>query len=137
MKSYKQFLLEYNEINQEHDHGNLEGYVVDTNKDQLDNYLSSNGVSKKVIDELKSRVKRIAIIKNMEVDDDKRGQKIGTELLDNAIDDAYEKNAEAIILIADKSEDNKFDLEKWYQKYGFEKIVTTSNNDSLMLLHEE
>lgn len=137
MKTFKQLILEYNEINQDHDHGSLEGYVVDTNKAQLVNYLSSNGISKNVIDELKSKVNRIAIIKNLEVDDDKRGQKIGTELLDNAIEDAYEKHAQAIILIADKSEDNKFDLEKWYERYGFEKIATTNNNDSLMLLHEE
>ena len=53
------------------------------------------------------------------------------------IDDAYENGAEAIFLIADAGENNKFDLTKWYESYGFEKIAKTSNSDNLMLLHEE
>ena len=137
MKTYKQFIKEINHIDQSHKHGNLEGYVVDTDKEQLENYLDSQGVNKKIINDIKSKFKKIGIIKNIEIDIDQRNKKIGTKLLDNAIDSAYENDAEAIILIADTSEDNKFDIVKWYQNYGFEKIGKTSNNDILMLLADE
>lgn len=137
LKSFNLFIIETTDISQYHDHGNVEGYVVDTNREQLKNFFSSNGVPANVIKEYLTKFKRVGIIKNMEVEIEKRGKGVGKKLFDDAIDAAYEEGAEAIFLIADTSEDNKFDLTRWYESYGFEKIAKTSNSDYLMLLHEE
>ena len=137
IKSFSNFILETTDISQDHEHGSIDAYVVDTSREQLGNFFSSNGVPAKVANEYKKKFNKIAIIKNMEVELEKRGKGIGKKLFDQVIDDAYENGAEAIFLIADANEDNKFDLTKWYESYGFEKIAKTSNSDTLMLLHEK
>ena len=55
--------------------------------------------------------------------------------MSNAIDSAYDNDAEAIILVADTGESNEFDLVNWYNNYGFEKIGDASG-DPIMLLAE-
>jgi len=46
----------------------------------------------------------------MYVDDDYRGQGIGNDLVSNAIDDAANNGADAILLVSDTDEDNPFDF---------------------------
>ena len=75
----------------------------------------------------------MALIRNMYVDDDYRGQGIGNDLVSNAIDDAANNGADAIILVSDTDEDNPFDLTKWYEGFGFE-IVGTAGNNPVMIL---
>jgi len=103
----------------------------------LKNFLSSNGISGAITKQYLNKFDRVGIVKNMEVELEQRGKGIGKKLFDKMIDDAYDEGAEAIFLIADTGEKNKFDLVRWYQSYGFEKIAKTSNSDYLMLLHEE
>ena len=85
-------------ISQAVDGGSLEGYVVDSDQPQLNNYLSSQGASTDVISSIQQRFKRIAIIRNMYVDEDRRGQGIGNDLVGNAIDSADRAGARAIVL---------------------------------------
>lgn len=122
-------------ISQENDGGSLEGYVVDTDQPQLKNYLSGHHVSTKLIVKLVTKFKRIAIIKNLYVDEDYRNKGFGRDLLDHAIDSAYEADAEAILLIADTEEQNAFDLIQWYKNYGFE-IIGHGDSNPIMLLNE-
>lgn len=123
-----------NHINQYHeDGGSLEGYIVDTDQPQIENYLTGQGASTELIDAIKHRYHRIAIIRNMWVDEEMRGGGIGTDLLGQAIGDAFAFGAEAILLVADMAESNYMPLDKWYEKFGFVKIGSASG-DPVMLL---
>jgi ribosomal protein S18 acetylase RimI-like enzyme len=123
-------------ISQSNSGGSLEGYVVDTDKPQLKNYLESQGASEQLINNIASKFGRISIIKNMYIDDDSRGQGLGSNLLNNAIDDSYDRGAEAILLIADVHESNEFSIVDWYKNYGFE-IIGDAGGDPIMLLDEQ
>lgn len=137
LKSFSTFITEVTDISQDHEHGNVDAYVVDTNREQLKNFLSSNGVPETITKQYLNKFRRVGIIKNMEVELENRGKGIGKKLFDQVIDQAYDEGAEAIFLIADVGEKNQFDLVRWYQSYGFDKIAKTTNSDYLMILHEE
>lgn len=116
--------------------GSLDGYVVDTSSEQLENYLYNFSMKTGVISNIQNKYNRIALIKNLHVDDQYRGAGLGNKLLSDAIDQAYDNGAEAIILIADIHDSNKFDIQRWYEGYGFEKVTNTSEGP-LMILAEE
>jgi len=115
------------------DGGSLEGYVVDSSSPQLTNYLHSQAASDNVIDQIKSQFTRIAILRNLSVDEDMRGQGIGNDLVSDAIDNSVYNGAEAIVLVSDTGEDNAFDLTKWYEGFGFE-IYGSAAGDPIMIL---
>lgn len=124
-------------ISQNNDGGSLEGYVVDTNQPNVRNYLQSQHVDEKTINKLISQFNRIGLIRNMYVDDESQGQGYGTDLMNNAIDMAFDEGAEAIILVADLSEENKVDLVKWYNNYGFETIGNAAGDPLMMLVPDK
>jgi ribosomal protein S18 acetylase RimI-like enzyme len=132
MKSLE-FITEQQSISQHTDNGSLEGYVVFTDKPNISNYLSGQGVPYKLINQIIKKYKVVGLIRNIYVDDDSRGQGIGNDLVSNAIDNAADAGAEAIILVSDVSEENKFDLTKWYESFGFE-VVGSAGGDPIMLL---
>jgi ribosomal protein S18 acetylase RimI-like enzyme len=132
MKSFE-FITEQKSISQQIDGGSLEGYVVSTDKPNISNYLQSQGVTPELINHITKKYKTLGLIRNMYVDDDYRGQGIGNDLVGNAIDDAANDGADAIILVSDTDEDNPFDLTKWYEGFGFE-VVGTAGNNPLMIL---
>ncbi len=115
------------------DGGSLEGYVIDSSAPNLTNYLHSQGASDDVINNIKSQYTRIAILRNMSVDEDNRGQGLGNYLVSNAIENAAYNGAEAIVLVSDTGEDNQFDLTKWYEGFGFE-IHGSASGDPVMIL---
>jgi ribosomal protein S18 acetylase RimI-like enzyme len=122
-------------IDQEDDEGGVEGYVVDTNQEQLRNYLSGQRVPKDLIDELQGRHTRIAIIKNVWVNEDQRGTGIGSRLMEAAIDDAASKGAEAVILLAQADDhQDQTKLVQWYQSYGFRSVGSTPSGYPVMVL---
>lgn len=128
---------ELNHISQYHeDGGSLEGYVVDTDQPQLENYLTSQGAAPELIAALRSRYNRIAIIRNMWVDEELRGGGIGTDLVGQAIGDAFSSGAEAIVLVADMAESNVMPLDKWYESFGFN-TVGVAGGDPVMVLDRE
>jgi ribosomal protein S18 acetylase RimI-like enzyme len=110
----------------------IEGYVVDTDKENLANYLMSQGAPAEIAEKIKNQFERIGIIKNIWVDDEKRNDGIGNALLWQGVDAAIDLDAEAMILVADKSEGNEFDLVKWYESYDFE-IIGRAGGDPVML----
>lgn len=121
------------DINQHLDGGDLEGYVTDTDKINYRNYLESQGADQELIDHIGQKYDRIGILRNMYVDDDMRNQGIGNQLVGSAIDDAIELGAKAIILVADMSESNEIDLQKWYKGFGFS-TIGQAGSDPVMLL---
>jgi len=132
MKSFE-FITEQKSISQHTEGGSLEGYVMSTDKPNINNYLQSQGATPELINNITNRYKTLALIRNMYVDDDYRGQGIGNDLVSNAIDDAASNGADAIILVSDTDEDNPFDLTKWYEGFGFE-IVGTAGTNPVMTL---
>ena len=128
-----ELLLEQVYIHQSNKGGNLEGYVVDSDKPQLTNYLSSQGADNNLINQLKQKYKTIVIIRNMYVDEDQRGQGYGNQLVNDAIDDAAGNLADAIICVADMSEDNNINLVQWYKNFGFE-VIGKAGSDPVMVL---
>jgi ribosomal protein S18 acetylase RimI-like enzyme len=128
-----EFITEQKSITQHTEGGSLEGYVMSTDKPNINNYLQSQGATPELINNITKRYKTLALIRNMYVDDDYRGQGIGNDLVSNAIDDAANNGADAIILVSDTDEDNPFDLTKWYEGFGFE-IVGTAGNNPVMIL---
>jgi GNAT superfamily N-acetyltransferase len=127
---------EYTEIahDTENDEGNIFGYVVDTDEEQLVNYFVMNhGVSMDVIDAIKAEYKTIAIARGMTVEDEHMNKGHGTELLEAFIEEAAENGAQAILIVADIYEDNEFDLVKWYERWGFQTITQTSAGPMMIL----
>jgi ribosomal protein S18 acetylase RimI-like enzyme len=120
-------------LNHSVDGGSLEGYVVDSDQPQLTNYLESQGATPDVISAIKNKYNRVAIIRNMYVDEDQRGQGIGNDLVGGAIDNAAEQGARAIVLVSDSAEDNAMDLTSWYEGFGFEQ-VGQAGGDPVMVM---
>jgi ribosomal protein S18 acetylase RimI-like enzyme len=132
MKSFE-FITEQKSISQHTEGGSLEGYVVSTDKPNISNYLQSQGATPELINQVTKKYKTLGLIRNMYVDDDNRGQGIGNDLVSNAIDDAANDGADAIILVSDTDEDNSFDLTKWYEGFGFEVVGIAGNNPVMIL----
>ena len=128
-----EFITEQKSITQHTEGGSLEGYVMSTDKPNINNYLQSQGATPELINNITKRYKTLALIRNMYVDDDYRGQGIGNDLVSNAIDAAANNDADAIILVSDTEENNPFDLTKWYEGFGFE-VVGTAGNNPIMIL---
>lgn len=125
-----------NRINQYHEDGaSLEGYVVDTDQPQIENYLSGQGASAELIQTLKQKYHRVGIVRNMWVDEEIRNHGIGTDMLKDAIGDAFAFGADAIILVADMAESNAMPLDKWYESFGFV-TVGTAAGDPVMVLEK-
>lgn len=76
----------------------------------------------------------VAILKNLNVDEEERGNGRGTELLENFLEEAEDKGIEHIFLIADTGEANDFCLVSWYERYGFRKVTSS---EAFPLMHRE
>lgn len=125
-------------IDQEHDNGSLEGYVVDATLPQLQNYLSAQGAEQSVINDLLKKYKRIGVLRNLYVDEDHRNTGIGTSLVDSAINDAFKYGADVVLLVADSNEDNSQlgrSLEDWYKTWGFT-TIGLAGRDPIMVLEK-
>jgi ribosomal protein S18 acetylase RimI-like enzyme len=120
-------------ISQSVDGGSLEGYVVDSSQPQLTNYLQSQGTAADIISAVKNKYARVAIIRNMLVDEDQRGQGIGNELVSNAINNASDHGAQAIVLVSDTAESNSMNLTAWYESFGFEQ-AGIAGGDPVMVM---
>jgi ribosomal protein S18 acetylase RimI-like enzyme len=77
----------------------------------------------------------VAILKNVNVEPEFRGEGIGSSLMDQFFVEADIGDAVSFVLIADTSEqqDGGFDLVRWYEGYGFE-VVGRSGGDPVMVL---
>jgi len=125
------------EIMIEHDHGSAEGYVTDTNSEQFINWFNNRHkiYDQTMIDKFKDKYKSVAFLNNMNVDEDSRGNGYGSEILEDFISDASMHYPDAIILIADteESQNDGFDLVKFYEGYDFE-IVKRYSFGILMIM---
>jgi N-acetylglutamate synthase-like GNAT family acetyltransferase len=109
--------------------GGASGYVVESSREQVRNYLGDfTDQAPKIAAWLTARVGYVGVLKNLNVDEEARGQGTGTRLLEGFLDEALQHQAGAVILIADADEKQQagFDLEHWYASHDFTAVMPTS-----------
>ena len=113
--------------------GSIEGYEVSTDREQLRNWLQKYDKGE-LYETLSNKYDTIAIIKSIHVDDEHRGQGYGNELFEGFIGST---SARAVLLVADRyeSQSEGFNLQKWYEGYGF-KVISDTSSGPLMLLDQ-
>lgn len=121
--------MELIHIEIDENYGSASGYVVESTREQVGNYLSEYSEhSEKIADWLKENVQFIGILKNLNVEENKRGNGYGNELLERFLGEAEQEMASAVILISDDGElqADGFVLDRWYEGYGFVSVQPTS-----------
>lgn len=114
-------------LDNEIEEGYIYGFITDTrSEEQLDSYLEKQG-RYEAVNKIQTSYRKIAILTNMYIEEEERGNGHGSFLLENFIDDASLEEVEAIILVADTGEKNQFDLVRWYNDYDFEVIFSERN----------
>ncbi len=116
----------------------MEGYVCDTGEEQVDNWLSYRHHinDPKLLDMIQTRFKRVAFLNNLNVAEHARGNGHGNYLLEDFLSEATDQGAEACLLIADinETQNEGFDLVKWYEGYGFKIIHPGTGSGPLMMV---
>lgn len=74
----------------------------------------------------------VAILKNVWVDEESRGQGVGSELMSKFFDEAEEASSFVLIADSEQTQNQGFNLAKWYQGYGFE-VVGESGSGPVMV----
>lgn len=118
------------QIECEVDHGCASGYVVDATEVNIRNYLEQHtDLAEAIALKLEQRKERVALLRNIHVDEEHRNQGIGTELVLDFINKAESAGATCYIAICDAGETQKdgFELEAWYNNLGFVRIAKTGS----------
>lgn len=112
------------------EHGSISGYVVDAKKENIRNYLSQHtNLGKTIAWKLAQRDETVALLRNLNVDPEHRGQGIGSELVSSFIEACEQSGATCFILISDEGEEqvNRLNLNAWYEGFGFASVVATGS----------
>ena len=118
----------------------IDAYAVDAHAEQLPNWMSSERFPPKlqrlVLQSVLEMGGDILIIKGMAVDEEVRGQGHGGALLDAVL---AESEAQAGFLIADlhESQQDGFDVVRFYESRGFVSVTRTENGDVFMVWPED
>jgi GNAT superfamily N-acetyltransferase len=134
MKIYK--ISECQLIMDSDEKGSYEGYTCNNNDTNLINFAENEIRDFDNINLFTnhfSKYQKVAIFKSLYVEENFRNQGIGNELVSNFIEEASSKGADVIYLIADEYETNEIDLIKWYESFGFEKLLYTVSGPLMYL----
>lgn len=116
------------------EYGYAEGYEVDPSKEEnAYNFLSQRlgeQAAKEVLAPYIQEGQKVAIIKNLQVREDRRGKGEGTKIFRQILEKV---TAPVVFLEADTGESNAFDLVSWYESYGFEKLPYELDNPIMIL----
>lgn len=66
---------------------------------------------------------RVGVLKLIWVEEEYRGEGIGSSLLEEFLFQSKEYNMDAVCLVADTGECNAFNLVSWYESNGFVKVT--------------
>lgn len=117
--------------------GNYFGYIANPSKEEnIANFLTSEGIfDKHIVDAITSIDDECLVIKNMNVDEKYRGQGYGSEIFEEMLSHS---TSDYILLIADtgESQNNGFDLIKFYESYGFKKVFQNDSDYPFMVSEE-
>lgn len=108
--------------------GSLEGYVADAAEPNIRNYLDRHCSEAEMVSAVLTDLgERVALLRNLYVPEEWRGQGIGTDLVSEFMRQAEAKGASAYLLISDECEGqaNGLDLTSWYAGFGFEAVIQT------------
>lgn len=110
----------------------IEGLMCEPEEQyRIGNYLAEQDYEEEW--EKQSRnFERVAVLKNVWVEEDKKGKGRGNELVQWFLDEAMERDMEAVFLVADVTERNEFDLVTWYQSFGFTEVARIYGGCPLM-----
>jgi len=103
--------------------------IVHDDETKISNWSAKNGVTKETLRNIIQLPKPIAFLESVEVEEDYRGEGLGTDLVYAFIDEVYKSNS--IILIADLGQTSY--LEKWYQSLDFETIGHDNAGNPVMV----
>ena len=107
--------------------------IVHDDETRIFNWLNKNSVKEEIIQDIMKLPKPIAFLESVEVEDDYRGEGLGTELVYAFIDEVYK--SQSIVLIADLGQTSY--LEKWYQSLDFETIGHDTAGNPVMVYSGE
>ncbi len=114
--------------------GNIFG-IIHKERRNFENWLIKENVDDEVLGFFAmfpdDKLLPIAILKNMNVEESERGKGLGGKLMSRFMNSA--SDAKNVVLIADLGESNTFDLEKWYQGWGFSTIGHAGKNPVMIL----
>lgn len=111
--------------------GSVEG-VIHCSKEYLDNWMYKEGIALH-IDENSIQFP-IAILKNINIDEEYRNQGYGNEGMREFLDAVYE--AKNVFLMVDIGESNDFSLIEWYKSFGFEEVGRAGDYPVMMMNNE-
>lgn len=124
-------------LDERFDFGNVLAVIHD-NWNGLENALNKYEYPEHIIQKLKKdigdNIFPVAILKNINVDENQRGQGIGKEYYEEYEFWAEENGANYSILVSDSAEKQQkgFDLDRWYEKMGYKKIGKLANNSVMI-----
>ncbi len=131
LENWREYIKEAQEISIEIEGATIDGVVHD-NPERLMNWANSQGVSEEVLQNLELPV---AIMKNVFVPEENRGQGVGNQLVEDFMSQAADAGAYTTILIVDlgQSQAEGFSLVDWYEGYGFEVVGKDSGGNPVMV----
>jgi N-acetylglutamate synthase-like GNAT family acetyltransferase len=129
-------VIDMHQISLDRDGGELFGYVVDAKDESILNYLEKHtNLSKAIVQTLRKTNETVALLRNLMVEPELRGQGIGSDLVMEFMSEADQLGASCFILIADAEEiqENDLDLTGWYEQFGFQKVMNTTSGPFMVM----
>ncbi|EPP7233965.1 GNAT family N-acetyltransferase [Shigella flexneri] len=99
------------------DNGSLEGYKISSTAEQLQNWFAERGFEAPTY----NTPVTVGFLNSLYVDEDARSNGEGTFLVESFLSECGE--CDYIFLECDTAEQNEFNLQKWYESFGFEVLV--------------
>ena len=129
IKIKKKLLKESKTIDISQGEGSVAFGVVHNNPENIKTWLIKNGINQEINLPLP-----IAFLNNINVEEEDRGQGIGTELLYDFKAEASFHGAKSILLLAglDEEQIQGFNLEQWYLNNDYEVLTKDGDGNPLM-----
>ena len=135
-ENWREYLKESSvvDIDDESGLGNVYG-VVHYNMQNVMNWAEKHRLDDASVENIIGLDLPIAILKNINVEEEARGQGVGGQLMDDFMSAVADEASSAMILIADMGEiqDEGFNLEEWYKGYDFETVGRDSGGNPVMV----
>lgn len=116
--------------------GTLSGYACALDDENWQNWAETLG-GQSLVSKLKTAIGpagTIAVLKNMEVDEEHRGQGHGSELVDLFLQELGGGGVAMLECDLAESQANGFSLKAFYEEFGFESIDEVSDGNPIMVL---
>lgn len=118
------------------DGGSLFGYLVAAGQPNIRNYLAQHtDLADAVAERLRANGGLVALLRNMSVVEEERGNGIGTQLVSEFMAEADRAGASSYMLICDTQESQApgFDLQAWYESFGFVAAMDTGEGPLMVI----